>query len=70
MLLRRAKDEAYAVLRRRIIRETEAALLYGLLVPDRNPRIPTAEVGTARFHPAFARAWWSRVLDLGSVPRA
>jgi hypothetical protein len=68
MLFRRVKEEAYAALRKKIIRETETALLYGVLFPERVPRIPVVEVGTARFHPEFARQWWDQVLsEPGSV---
>lgn len=82
MLFRRAKEEAYATLRRHMIRETEAALLYGILFPDRVPRIPTVEVSRATgdaglkraapaFDPQFSEKWWELVLagDASVLPR-
>jgi hypothetical protein len=51
-------------MRRRLIRETEAALLYGLTFPNRAPRIPTVRVGCGTFQPAFAEQWWRETLDL------
>jgi hypothetical protein len=62
--LQRRQDASYDVLRRRMIRETELALLYGVTHSPSVPRIPTIEVGTARFDPAFARQWWDHVLSL------
>lgn len=56
--------EAYGVFRRRLIRETQVALLYGLRFPNRHPRIPTIEVGTARFDPEFAIQFWRDALGL------
>jgi hypothetical protein len=38
------RSRALAALSKRVIRETEAALIYGLLVPQRVPRIPIVEV--------------------------
>ena len=39
MFFRRLRDDVYARMRKRLVRETEAALLYGLTFPDRVPRI-------------------------------
>jgi len=64
MFFRRLKEDVYARMRKRLVRETEAALLYGLTFPDRVPRIPTLEAGTGTFHPAFAAQWWQSTLDL------
>ena len=64
MFFRRLKDDVVARLRRRMVHETEAALLYGLTFPDRAPRIPTVQVGCGTFQPAFAARWWGEVLDL------
>ena len=64
MLLRRAPEESYDALRRRILRETESAILFGLLHPDKCQKIPTLIVGTARFHPDFAEQFWREALEL------
>ena len=40
-------------MRKRMLRETEVALLYGLRFPKRQPRIPTMEVGKGEWHPVF-----------------
>jgi hypothetical protein len=64
MFLRRFKKDPYAEARKRLIRETEAALLYGFTLPKRIPRIPTAQVGCGAFQPKFAAAWWCATLDL------
>ncbi|MFQ5592137.1 MAG: hypothetical protein ACE5HE_13310 [Phycisphaerae bacterium] len=60
----RLQRDVFALLRRRIIRETELALLIGLHYPERMPRIPTIEVGRGEFHPAFAARFWRQVLDI------
>jgi hypothetical protein len=49
-------------LRRRLIRETELALVIGLMKPDRQPRIPTVEVGRGSFDPEFSRRFWEGIL--------
>jgi len=64
MPLLRRRRESLDVVRRRIIRETEAALLYGLLSPDHAIRIPTVEVGKGRFDPAFAAHFWKQTLGI------
>lgn len=64
MFFRRMQLQTWLLLRRRLIRETEAALLFGINHPRQVPRIPTVEVGSARFHPQFAREWWEQVLSL------
>lgn len=51
-------------MRRRIVKETEVALTYGLRFPKRMRRIPSIEVGRAPFDPAFARKFWAEALDL------
>lgn len=61
---RRFRLEPYEVLRRRMIAETEVALLYGLRFPERMPRIPSMEVGVGSFHPDFAARFWSNALGL------
>ncbi len=62
-LLRRRLEPLDAV-RRRIIRETEAALYYGLQFPERAVRIPTVEVGKGRFDPAFSARFWDETLGI------
>ena len=64
MRLRRFRVDSFDVLRKRMIAETELALLIGLRFPDRMPRIPTMEVGSGRFHPDFAAQYWSQTLDV------
>jgi len=56
--------------RRRIIHETEVALLYGLRFPDRAPRIPRVEAGRGAFAPAFAARFWARTLGLDGTDLA
>lgn len=51
-------------MRRRLVKETEVALTYGLRFPKRMPRIPSIEIGRAAFDPAFARKFWAKTLDL------
>jgi len=64
-------SESLDALRRRIIHETEVALLYGLRFPDRAPRIPRVEVGRGAFAPAFAARFWTQTLGLdGTEPAA
>ena len=63
-LLRLRITKGYAEMRRRMIEETELALFIGLCFPERVQRIPTMEVGGARFHPTFAARFWQDVLDL------
>jgi len=61
----RKRTESYEDMRRRMIHETEIALLYGMRFPDRMIRIPTIEVGRGEFHPEFAAQFWNHVLDDG-----
>ena len=60
----RPRSESLDSVRRRIIHETEVALLYGLRFPDRAPRIPRVEVGRGAFDPAFAARFWAQTLGL------
>ena len=64
MRLLRPRSGSLDAVRRRLIHETEAALLYGLQFPDRTPRIPRIEVGKGRFDPAFAAYFWGRTLGI------
>ncbi|UCE59071.1 MAG: hypothetical protein JSU63_16700 [Phycisphaerales bacterium] len=60
----RFKRDAFAALRKRILRETEIALMIGLRFPEKMPRIPTIEVGKGTFHSTFAEEYWKETLDL------
>ena len=64
---KRRVEEAYQALRRRMIQETELALLYGLRFPKRIPRIPTKEVGKSMFAPSLAMKFWAEALDIDVV---
>ena len=66
---RRLPLDRYGALRKRMIHETEVALLFGLRFPDRVPRIPIVEVGRGEFHPDFAKQFWAGLLDSnGLIP--
>lgn len=52
------------VIRRRMIRETEAALEYALEHPENIIPIPTIEVGKGNFSPDYARWFWQHALEL------
>ena len=56
-------------MRKRMLRETEVALLYGLLFPKRHPRIPTMEVGDGEWHPLFVAQFWQEALGLEETER-
>ncbi len=64
MLLRRRSRFSLDAWRLRLIRETETALLHGLLHPKSVPRIPTVEVGKGSFESVLAEQWWTGVLDI------
>lgn len=64
MRLFRSKVDSYAAMRRRMIAETELAVLIGLRFPDRMPRIPTMEVGRGMFHAKFAGDFWAEALGI------
>lgn len=64
MFLRRRAILSLDRWRRRLIRETETALVVGLLHPERNPRIPTIMVGVGEFDSRWAQRWWNSVLEL------
>ncbi len=65
--IRRSLADKYAALRKRMIRETEIALLIGFRFPKRMPRIPTVEVGHGRFQPDFADQFWQDALELSDA---
>ncbi len=56
--------------RRKLIRETEFAILSGLLHPKQNPRIPTIMIGVGQFDSRWAAQWWESVLELKPLHRA
>lgn len=58
----RITPEMWAVLRRRMIRETESFINDGLQHPERGIYIPRKEVGTGGWSVAFASVFWSQVL--------
>ncbi len=58
------KVDPLTAFRRRLIAETELALLVGLAFPERSRRIPTMEVHAGRFHPQFAIRFWEQALDM------
>lgn len=66
-MIRRQLDQPdmYAGVRRRMIMETELALIVGLSDPAKSRRIPIIEVGKGEFDPEFARAFWAEALELG-----
>lgn len=57
-------------LRRKMIRETEVSLLFGMLFPHRVPRIPTVEIGKGSFDRRFAEAYWRDRLGIDSLEGA
>lgn len=63
ILIRKLKDQLHDRIRRRMIRDTEIALWFGFMYPDRAIRIPTLEVGCGAFHPDYAARFWSDLLD-------
>lgn len=64
MMRRRQRTESYEAMRKRLIHETEVALLYGISFPQRVPRIPTVEVGKASFSRGYCRRYWQAALEL------
>ena len=60
--LPRARLESWAVLRRRMLRETEAFLDDALRHPERQVVIPAVPVGEAAFPRGYAQLFWSYVL--------
>ncbi|MGD2111026.1 MAG: hypothetical protein PVI86_16740 [Phycisphaerae bacterium] len=64
MAFRRKKHESYGQMRKRLIAETEIALLYGMRFPERASRIPTLIVGTGTFERNAAERFWAQALDL------
>ena len=60
----RFQVDKFGALRKRMIAETELALLIGLKFPDRAPRIPTMRVGIGSFRPEFAAQFWGETLGI------
>ncbi len=59
---RRPRLESWAVIRARMLRETEAFLEDGLRDDARPVHIPAIPVGRGSFPRGFADLFWSRVL--------
>lgn len=64
MLLRRKKHESYEQMRKRMIAETELALLYGVRFPERLTRIPTLIAGTGSFQRSATVRFWAEALGM------
>ena len=60
----RLSFDSFAAVRRRMIRETEEALLAALVSKERVPPIPMMEVGYGKFRPEFAEMYWKHTLGL------
>ncbi len=61
--------DPFARLRKKLIRETEVALLYASHFPLRTPQFPTIEVNRGTFRASFAKQFWSATLDLDAPMR-
>jgi hypothetical protein len=59
---RASEGEYWALLRARMLRETEAFLEEGLRHAEQYRRIPAVPVGKAPFPRGFADAFWSQLL--------
>lgn len=66
ILRRRRRRESFEAMRRRLIRETEAALEHGIRNPHTVPPIPVIEVGKGEFDRNFAHWFWRHALELES----
>ena len=64
MRWRRRGVSSFDTLRRRMLAETELALLIGMRFPHCAQRIPTIVVGRGVFHPDYARRFWSDTLGI------
>ena len=60
----RLRRDSFDTVRRRMIAETELALLIGLRFPERSRRIPTIEAGRGVFHRRVAEQFWSEALGI------
>jgi hypothetical protein len=54
--------ESWAVMRARLLRETECFLAEGLRHPERNVIIPAIPVGSGTFPRGYAQLFWAQVL--------
>ncbi len=61
-LARGSEGDHWALIRARMLRETEIFLEDGLQHPERYLRIPAVPVGSAPFPRGFADAFWSQIL--------
>ena len=68
---RKRRSSAYEAMRRRMIRETELGILFGLRFPERVPHIPRVEVGKGSFPAYLAMHFWSETLgvDVAALER-
>lgn len=57
-----ASLESWVMIRRRMLRETEAFLDDALGHPERQIRIPVVRAGEAEFAHGFACLFWSQIL--------
>lgn len=64
----RSVSDSYAAMRRRMIRETELALLVGL-TSNKQPRIPTIVVGKGSFPRSVSESFWEQLLEVSDVER-
>lgn len=64
----RSVSDSYAATRRRMIRETELALLVGI-TSNKHPRIPTIEVGKGSFPQSVSESFWEQLLEVSDVER-
>ena len=64
MIKPKFKLDEYELLRRRMLHETEAALLLGLCNPEQSVRIPRVRVGKGKFTRAFAAGFWHQHLGI------
>ena len=55
--------ESWVMIRRRMLRETEAFLDDALRHPQRHIAIPVVRVGQAEFTRGFACLFWSQILE-------
>jgi hypothetical protein len=60
----RAGIDPATAFRRKLIAETELAILIGLTFPDRAARIPRIEVGKGGFGPRFSAQFWAGALGV------
>lgn len=64
MRVHRGSAATFATLRKRMIAETELALVIGLRFPERMPRIPTVRAGEDTFPAELAAQFWAEALGI------